>query len=194
MRPDRTDPRILVAGLGNELLGDDGAGVYVVRELEAAGAFAGRPNVAVVDFGTAVLGALHWLEWADRILAVDAMKAGSAPGTVYRWDPADWHAETPPMGLHEVGILEGLGMVGRPHPPQLAVLGVEPEFIGYRMALSDAVRATVPILSAYAEQTVNGWCEMAAACAGAPAAHTRNPGRPASCAITALPRPERILT
>ncbi len=70
---------ILVAGLGNLLLADDGVGVHLVRALEGT-----TPRgVTVVDVGTAVLDALHLFEGADRVLALDAMQAGGAPGDIY---------------------------------------------------------------------------------------------------------------
>ena len=67
-------PRILVLGLGNLLLRDDGVGVQAVRQLQKdppAGA-------KVVEVGTAVLDALHLYEWAGRCLAIDAQRDGES--------------------------------------------------------------------------------------------------------------------
>ena len=71
--------RVLIAGLGNLLLRDDGVGVHAVRSM-------GNdlpPGVLAVEVGTAVLDALHLFEEAEMVIAIDAMKAGGAPGTIY---------------------------------------------------------------------------------------------------------------
>ena len=71
----------LVLGIGNLLLRDDGVGPHAVRALRA------RPlpaNVEALDVGTAFLDAIPALEGAVRLVVVDAMRAGGAPGTVYR--------------------------------------------------------------------------------------------------------------
>ena len=78
-------PRILIAGLGNYLLMDDGVGVHAILEMQQAP----PPGAVVAEVGTAVLSALHLLEWADKILAIDAMQAGGAPGTVYAFGVDD---------------------------------------------------------------------------------------------------------
>ena len=79
MGPKRRPPRILIAGLGNCLLRDDGIGVHAIRSLQQNP----PPGVVVAEVGTAVLDALHLLEWAEKILAIDAMQAGGNPGTLY---------------------------------------------------------------------------------------------------------------
>lgn len=70
---------LLIAGLGNVLLRDDGVGVHAVRELQR------RPpaGATVVEIGTAVLHGLSFVEGAHRILLIDAMQAGQSPGTIY---------------------------------------------------------------------------------------------------------------
>ena len=61
----RIKPRILIVGIGNALLQDDGVGVHAVREL-----IKDPPSgVMCVEVGTAVLDALHLIEWADKIEA-----------------------------------------------------------------------------------------------------------------------------
>ena len=67
-----------VIGVGNPLVGDDGAGVRVVERLR------GRvpEGVELIDGGTEGLGLICWFEGVDRVVLVDAVRMGSAPGTV----------------------------------------------------------------------------------------------------------------
>src|SRR5512139_3120116 len=97
-------PRILIAGLGNILLRDDGVGVHAVRELRQDTS----PGALVVEVGTAVLDALHLLEWAEAILAIDAMRAGGSPGTIYPLRVEEIAEPGPMSSLHELSLLGAL--------------------------------------------------------------------------------------
>ena len=73
--------RTLIAGFGNVLRGDDGFGVEVVRRLGEDGLPAG---VDLMEVGTAGIRlAQELLTPYDRLIIVDAMARGGAPGTVY---------------------------------------------------------------------------------------------------------------
>jgi hydrogenase maturation protease len=134
-------PNIVVAGLGNLLLTDDGAGIHVVR------AMAGRNwpgHVQLLDVGTAVLDAVPWIEWADVILAVDAMQAGGAPGTLYRFGLADVAGPGQSISLHDVNFVSVMPFTRRTVPPRIVVLGIEPARIEFGMDLSPPVAAVLP--------------------------------------------------
>src|SRR5512139_1293085 len=149
----RRRPRVLVAGLGNLLLKDDGVGVHVVRALQH-----GIPRgVQAVEVGTAVLDALHLVEWADRILAIDAMRAGGDPGTIYQFGVEDVADRAIRASLHEVDFLTVLRFLTSSHRPEIAVLGVEPETIDAGLDLSPSVQAALPRLVAAAQDIVARW-------------------------------------
>jgi hydrogenase maturation protease len=133
--------RTLVVGLGNVLLKDDGVGVHAVRELRKV-----LPRrIVVAEVGTAVLDALHLFEWADRIIGIDAMQAGGAPGTIYSFGVDDVDDPGVKASLHEMGLIAGLRFLksGR---PAISILAVEPETIDFGMELSEPVRQALPNL------------------------------------------------
>src|SRR5215470_1815975 len=73
--------RTLIAGFGNVLRGDDGFGLEVIRRLEQRGSI---PGIELMEVGTAGIRlAQELLTPCDRLIIVDAMKRGGAPGTVY---------------------------------------------------------------------------------------------------------------
>ncbi|MFH1999276.1 MAG: hydrogenase maturation protease, partial [Planctomycetota bacterium] len=118
--------RVLIAGLGNSLLMDDGVGVHAVRAL-----LRDPPDsVEIAEIGTAVLDALHLLENADIVIALDAIQAGRPPGTVLEISEGSLQK---PGGLgrsvHEVGLREAIAMLPQDKQPQLIILGVEPAMI-----------------------------------------------------------------
>ena len=130
---------MLVAGLGNLLMRDDGLGVHAVRALEADP----PPGARLLEVGTAVLDALDDLEESEMIIALDAMQAGGTPGTIYRQDPA--RAPARPVGSsHEIGLFDALAMIEEDQRPSVIALGVEPACIDYGMELSEPVRAALP--------------------------------------------------
>ena len=135
--------RVLIAGLGNLLMGDDGVGVHVVELLQAASLPRG---VLAVEIGTGPMDALHLLEWADEVLAVDAVAAGGVPGTIYRLNLADVLEEAGAASLHELGLRTVCRMIPPERRPVVTIYGVEPAVIDFGVSLSPAVEQAVPEL------------------------------------------------
>lgn len=135
--------RTLVLGIGNLLLGDEGVGVHVARTLRQERL---PEEVVVLDAGTAFLDALPEIERAERIVVVDAMQAGEAPGTVYRIPFEECARRENIASLHEFDMARILYMLGRETPPEAVVFGVEPETIDWGTELSPAVQETMPAL------------------------------------------------
>jgi len=152
-RRSRKSPKILIAGLGNLLLRDDGVGVQAARELQK------NPpaGVMVVEVGTAVLDALHLFEWADRILAIDAMQAGGSAGTVYSLSVSDVENHRPQGSLHELNLLAALRFLPKGRRPAILILGVEPEIIDFGLELSPKVEAALPTVIHSVREIVNSW-------------------------------------
>jgi hydrogenase maturation protease len=131
----------LILGMGNLLLCDEGVGVHVARALAQRDL---PPNVAVVEGGTAFLDVLPDIEKADRILLVDAMEGGGAPGSVYRV-PFD-QCRHPEMlaSLHGFDLSRVLFMAGSNRAPEVTVFGVEPARIEWGTDLSPVIRKVLP--------------------------------------------------
>jgi hydrogenase maturation protease len=153
MSPKSRKPRILIAGLGNLLLMDDGVGVHAVQELQKNP----PPGAMVAEVGTAVLNALHLLEWADKILAIDAMQAGGVPGTVYAFGTEDVAPGGIQASLHELNFLAALDFLKNKGKPEILIFGVEPERIDYGLDLTPAVAWALPALAAAAREQVRRW-------------------------------------
>lgn len=118
--------RTLVAGFGHVLRGDDGFGVEVIRRLREHGR--ALPDVDVMEVGTAGIRlAQELLTPYDRLIIVDAMTRGGAPGTVYvsevhSVEPAtdvDLHLAVPARAL---AVAKALGAL----PRQVFIVGCEP--------------------------------------------------------------------
>jgi hydrogenase maturation protease len=141
-----TRRRILVAGVGNIFLGDDGFGVEVARRLIAIPLPAG---VEVVDVGIrGVHLAYELLDGCDLLILVDASARGERPGTVsvIEVGAADVTAGPPLIDAHGLAPDDVLGLVRRlgGRPGRTLVVACEPADLDTGMDLSPPVRAAVP--------------------------------------------------
>ncbi len=149
-------PRILIAGVGNLLLTDDGIGVHAVQELQKEP----MAGVKVVDIGTAVLHGLHFLEDADRVLIIDAAHGDGPPGTIYLFDTAQSH--TAVNSVHAMGLREAVRLLPPGvRAPGITVLGVEPASLEYGIGLSPTLRQVLPRVRELAIETVQDWLKTA---------------------------------
>ena len=100
--------RVLIAGIGNVLLGDDGVGPYVVRWLESSYSFA--EGVEVADLGTPALDFIDHIAGLDALIVVDSVDNGLAAGTItlYRHQDLLRNAPSVRMDTHSPAITESL--------------------------------------------------------------------------------------
>ena len=150
-------PKILIAGLGNLILRDDGVRVHAVREFQQSA----QEAYLAVDVGCAVMDALHLFEWAENILLIDAMQAGGDPGTVYRINSIDeLESGGQPASLHELSVVQALKMIRKDHHPEVVVIGIEPEVIDYGLDLSGAVQQSLPLVLQTGQKIVEEWTKQ----------------------------------
>jgi len=151
---------ILVAGVGNVFLGDDGFGVEVVRRLHERRNDAWPPDVRVIDYGIRGIDLYYaLLDGVDLAILVDATHREGPPGTLYVIEPSTRNTNErftgdvspvmiSPHDLDPAKVLQAVqtmgGEVGR-----IVLVGCEPESLGTedgqegRMGLSEPVAAAV---------------------------------------------------
>jgi hydrogenase maturation protease len=158
--------RVLVAGIGNIFLGDDGFGVHVAQRLRTGPAPEG---VRVEDFGIrGVHLAYELLEGYDVLVLIDAVPMGESPGTVTLLEPEtdaggradedapvfEAHSMSPAVVLD---LVAGLG--GRVE--RVLIVGCEPATTDERIGLSTPVAAAVEPAVAAVEQLLAEVCTPA---------------------------------
>jgi len=136
---------ILVLGLGNQLLGDDGAGLRMLELL--AEQFPANDAVELVDGGTQGLALTGYLADREAILVLDAMALGAAPGTVHvLWGEELWRIRTQRSSTaHEGNALELFAtarMLGYQWA-EVAAIGIEPRNIRTGIGLSGDVESAL---------------------------------------------------
>jgi hydrogenase maturation protease len=118
--------RVLVAGIGNVFLGDDGFGVALADRLARRELPAG---VEVVDFGIRGMDlAYAMLDGHDAVVLLDATPRGAPPGTLYVIEPEmdDDHVAVDTHGMDPVKVLALVRALGGT-PPRTLVVGCEPQ-------------------------------------------------------------------
>lgn len=145
--------KVLIVGVGNELLGDEGLGVHVARSLLAAKDSL-PAQVDVREAGTALLDLVAEMPRYSRVVIVDAVRAGQEAGTVYRVESVAEFARqfeaNLPLSLHQWNLIETLQVAEKLGllPRQLTLIGAEPESIGPSIELSPKLaRAAEKIIS-----------------------------------------------
>ena len=142
-------PRILVLGVGNPLMRDDGVGPRVVELLRAGYAF--PDHVEVIDAGTMSFMILDMLRGIDHLVVVDAVDGtGEAPGTVVVMSPEAIAPNQVKHSMHDIAIvdvLQAAALIDR--APETVAIGVQIERIEeWVLELSASVEAAVPIAAA----------------------------------------------
>jgi hydrogenase maturation protease len=137
--------KTLIVGIGNLLCRDEGIGVHVVQEMSKMEL---PSHIELLDIGTSTMDLISYLEGVKKLIAIDAMKAGEAPGTIYKCKPQDLMPEGEgPISLHEIGLLETLSMAKKMgNEISTVIIGVEPKVMDWGMELSGELKSRIPMI------------------------------------------------
>ena len=155
---DDYDNSIVVLGVGNILLTDEGLGVHVVKELKENYNF--TPEISLIDGGTMGMELLTYMRGMKRILLIDAINGGEAPGTVYEFPHRELEQYfTEHISVHEVGMQDILRIRAIQENPleDAIVIGVEPESLEIGFEPSAAVQQALPEVKDRVLSVLRGW-------------------------------------
>lgn len=145
---DAPRPRVLVAGVGNPLRGDDGAGLVVARRVRARMPRGGTEVRELCDPSELLE---LWLG-RDAVLLIDTMRSSASPGTILRLDasrePLPARRQHGPSSTHASGLAETIELARAlgTLPARVIVYAVEGRRYDVGARLSDELAATVPAL------------------------------------------------
>ena len=135
---------IVLLGVGNILLTDEGFGVHVVNQLREDYVF--NPPISILDGGTMGMELLTYMRGMTKLLLVDAINGGDAPGTVYEFPHEEMNSYfTEAISVHEVGMQDILRIRALQEDPleDAVVIGVEPESLELGLDLSETTQVMV---------------------------------------------------
>jgi hydrogenase maturation protease len=150
--------KVLVLGLGNVLLQDEGLGVKALRRLVEQ--YQLPDSVRVMDGGTLGMHLFPYLDGCTHLLILDAVETDSSPGTSVRIEGPDLEqALSRKLSMHQAGVPELLA-VGRllgNLPAQVVVCGLQPEHVEWGLDLSPTIAGQMDRLVSLAIEALRCW-------------------------------------
>jgi len=134
--------RTAILGVGNLLMKDEGIGVHVAQ---ACARLSLPEGVEVIDGGTSI--ELAFLaDGFDKLIVIDAVKAGGEPGTIYHFSLEEIeHGQAPILSGHELGLAQAFSASALERTPkEILIIGVEPSKIDWGLELSPELENKIP--------------------------------------------------
>jgi hydrogenase maturation protease len=137
---------ILILGIGNILLRDEGIGVHVANKLKDMSL---PPEVEVMDGGTMGIDLLFYIEGRKKVIVVDTVKAGESPGTMFRFTDKELALKKDFLrtahGIDFSDVVRTAGQLGT-KPDEIVFIGIEPEDMEEGLELSPLIQKRIPNL------------------------------------------------
>jgi len=156
--------KMLVLGIGNTLLTDEGIGIHVLQALEPA--LANWPDVTLLDGGTLSFTLAGPIEDADALIVVDAANIKKQPGewTLLKGEEMDaFLMSNRKSTVHEVGLtdLRAIALLAGHWPDKRAMLAIQPDVIDWGELPTPAVAAAIPAACAAIVEQLQEWQHVA---------------------------------
>ena len=135
-----SEPKIVVLGVGNILMQDEGAGVHVVNKLMREYEF--TPAVQIIDGGTMGSDLLPYFEEADKMIITDAVNFDEQPGFIGSIENDDIRKRLmTKLTSHHLGLTDVLAHAQLLDimPSQIFLVGIQPETTKMDLRMSETV-------------------------------------------------------
>ncbi len=150
--------KIVVLGIGNILLTDEGLGVRAIERLRKEYEF--PEGVELMDGGTLGIDLLYYLDGVDRLLVLDAIAGGGKPATFYKFRGEEVKKYfRKKVSMHEIGFQEVLGLLDVMDKPlkEIVVMGLEPKSLELSTELSPEIEEKLPLLIEETVKQLQEW-------------------------------------
>jgi hydrogenase maturation protease len=148
---DQKPARVVVIGIGNILMKDEGIGIYVINELINNG-FHEKYDIEIIDGGITGLGMLEYMKDKEKVIIIDAIDFNSPPGTLFRFNYADNPAykQATKYSIHQIDAIDSIDLLHNVycHYPEIIIMGMQPYEIEIDMQLSDHANSKLSDLTA----------------------------------------------
>ncbi len=155
----------LVLGIGNTLLSDEGAGIHALNALESE--YSNIPNVTFLDGGTLSFTLATWIESCQNFIVFDAAELLQPAGSVSVFvnEAMDEFLGTTKRSAHEVGLLDlmDIARLTESLPINRALIGIQPDYMGWGMEPTSAVKNALDSAVAEAVALIKQWQSVEAA-------------------------------
>jgi hydrogenase maturation protease len=136
--------KVLILGVGNLLLTDDGFGIHLINALKDTVLPA---NITLIEAGTVSHQLIPLFREVDYLIVIDAVEAGDTPGSLFRFSPEDMTFRSEQkVSLHQISLMDVLHMAALTGgKPTTVIIGVQPkDTASWSMELSDELKTAIP--------------------------------------------------
>ncbi len=152
--------KILVLGIGNSLLSDEGIGIHVLNELRSLNQIQG--NVEYLDGGTLSFTLASPIEDCDQLIVIDASEIKQQAGAVrvFENEAMDHFITTGnKKSVHEVSLVDvlSIAMLSDRLPKKRALIGIQPDSFDWGERPTAAVNLAIPIACQQAHDLIKRW-------------------------------------
>jgi hydrogenase maturation protease len=156
--------KILVLGIGNTLLTDEGVGIVAMHELETR--YGTREDMEFLDGGTLSFTLAVPISECDALLVIDAAELGATPGAVRSFEGAEMDrflGANRKSSVHEVGLLDlmSISQLTGHWPDRRALIGVQPAVVNWGESLTPQVAAALPEICSVAAEIMRSFTDAA---------------------------------
>jgi hydrogenase maturation protease len=140
---------VIVMGIGNILMQDDGVGIHTIWKLQETDSFPEDIELEIIDCGTMSDIYVFIDTPVDKIIIIDAVRAHGKPGAIYRLTPDVFESEKEDIvSAHALNFKENLAMMRLLGiaPEEMIIIGVEPGQMAPGMNLTSEVESKLPEL------------------------------------------------
>ncbi len=136
--------KVLILGVGNLLLKDDGFGVHLINSFKDT---AFPDHITLLEAGTVSHQLIPLLRETDYLIVIDVVEAGDTPGSLFRFSPDDMKfTSEQKASLHQISLIDVLHMAeltgGK---PKTVIIGVQPKDVStWSLEMSDELVAVMP--------------------------------------------------
>ena len=153
--------KILVLGIGNTLLTDEGIGVHVLEKLKSSSSSL-LQQAELMDGGTLSFTLAEPIENCEQMIVIDAAELKAVPGTVSVFenqDMDDYITSGNKKSVHEVSLADvmSITLLSGHLPEKRALVGIQPEDIDWGDKPTKAVSAAIPVAVKEVESLLERW-------------------------------------
>jgi hydrogenase maturation protease len=161
MRPvSSINPKILVLGIGNTLLSDEGIGIHVLNELAENARLEG--DIEYLDGGTLSFTLATPIENCAQFIVIDASEINAKPGSVQVFENEQMdHFVTSgnKKSVHEVGLVDvmSIAMLSGNLPAKRALIGIQPDSLDWGNSPTESVQQAIPVACQHVRSLLEKW-------------------------------------
>ena len=154
------EQQVLVLGIGNTLLSDEGVGIHVINQLQQSNHL--HPSVTLMDGGTLSFTLANPIESCDQLIVIDASEIKAQPGAVrvFENEEMDHFITTGnKKSVHEVGLVDvmSIAMLSGNLPAKRALIGIQPDSLDWGEVPTAAVQQAIPLACEQVEALLQRW-------------------------------------